>query len=293
MRLQSKSTMRYMFKNFLHFLPLIVLPAIMLSLFMPPFGPVQFFDYLFDLILKSPKVVFSDFHSSLYQYFSFVSIGSEDFYGINAIWLWLSTVIVSLIGMCTMFSFVERHIKYGDRSYGRLLPAVNETFLSVVPFALLVVAFYEIWMLLLSVCILLLSVVMQGILLFVFCVIFTIIFYLAFFVAFAMLLLAPPCMFFDGYKFSSGIAYSFQLVGANLKDALTNVLLNVLITTLLLSLYNFVIGFITNTTVATIAYYVGRFLFYLWWMLYLPCFSCCKYADYTETHRADLKIKMF
>ena len=55
----------------------------------------------------------------------------------------------------------------------------------------------------------------------------------------------------------------------------------------------FVIGFITNTTVATIAYYVGRFLFYLWWMLYLPCFSCCKYADYTETHRADLKIKMF
>ena len=260
---------------------------------MPPFGPVQFFEYLGDLIAKDPKVVFADFHTSLYQYFSFISIGGEDFYGINAIWLWIPTLIVALAGMCTMFSFVERHIKYGDRSYGRLLSALNETVLSVVPFALLVVAFYEIWMLLLSVCILLWSLIFEGIVFCVFSVVFTILFYLAFFVIFAMVLLAPPCTFFDGYRFFSGIAYSFQLVGANFKNAITNVLLNVFITTLLLSLYNFAISYITNTTVVTIAYYLGRFLFYLWWMLFLPCFSCCKYADYTETHRADLKIKMF
>ncbi|MBR5251003.1 MAG: hypothetical protein IKV38_03185, partial [Clostridia bacterium] len=177
MRLQSKSITRYVFKNFLRFLPLVILSAIMLCLFMPPFGPVHFFSYLFNLISQNPQVEFADFHSSLYQFFSFISIGNEDVFGINAIWLWIPTIIIALLGTCTMFSFVERHIKYGDKSYGRLLSAVNETFLSVVPFALVVVAFYEIWMLLLSVCILLASLIFDGLVLYVVSVIFTVVFY--------------------------------------------------------------------------------------------------------------------
>ena len=122
MRLQSKSTIRYVVKNFLYFLPLAVLPALMLAFFLPPFGPTQFFDHLFKVVSDNPQVVFENFYKSLYQFFSFVSIGNKDYYGIDSIWLWLVTFIVSLLGVCMLFSFVERHIKYGDRHYKKLLP---------------------------------------------------------------------------------------------------------------------------------------------------------------------------
>lgn len=293
MRLQSKSTMRYTAKNFLHFLPLTLLPALMLAFFLPPFGPIQFFDYLFDVVAKTPKVVFEDFYQSLYRFFSFISVGYQELFGIDAIWLWIITLVVSLLGICMMFSFVERHIKYGTRRYEKLLMALNETFLSVVPFTLLVVAFYELWMLLLCGCIVLSSVMFSGMTFYVVSVVLTVIFYMAFFIVLSMALLTPPCMFFDGYKFSLAVGYSFQLAHANFKDIVTTILLNVIATIVLFALYDWAISAITNLTVEVILYYFGRFLLYLWWIVLLPCLSCCKYADYTETARADLKMKLF
>ena len=292
-KLQSKSIMLYVTKNFLHFLPLVVLSTLMLTFFLPPFGPIQFFNRLFELVSNNPKVVFDDFHESIYQFFSFVSVGLEDFYGINAIWLWIITLIVALLGMCMMFSFVERHIKYGTRRYERLLFALNETFLSVVPFTLLVVVFYEIWVLLLSGLIVLASVLFSGMTFYVISVVLTVVFYIVFFILLSLSLLTPPCMFFDGYKFGSAIGYSFQLVNVHFKEMVSTVLLNVAISMTLFAIYNFLTDLVTNPTVWMVMYYVGRFLFYLWWMIFLPCISCCKYVDYTETTRADLKLKIF
>lgn len=293
MRQQSRSTVRYIFKNFIFILPLVFLSALLLALFQPALGVMDFFESVFDLISLNEKVVFENFYDSIFKFFSIVNVGQEEVFGINVVWFWIITFVITLISFCLAVSFVERHIKYGTRSYNNVIRSINEMFLYIVPFVLLVIAFYEIWMLLLSGCIALFSVLFGGLTFYTLSVTLTVLFYIAFFIIFSLAIMTPPCMLFDGYKFSFALGYSFHLGSVHFKEMVASILLNVFVAQALLSLFNLLISYIPQETICNILYYFLRFLFYLWWLIYLPCLSCCKYVDFTETSRADLKLKLF
>lgn len=293
MRLQSKSTIRYIFKNFIFILPLVLLPALLLALFQPAFGPVDFFGHLFELVSANERVVFENFYDSIYSFFSFINVGHEEVFGINVVWFWIITFVITLIGLCFAVSFVERHIKYGTRKYNNVISSINDMILYIVPFILLVIAFYELWMLLLSGCIVLFSVLFTGFTFYTLSVTLTVMSYITFFILLSMAIMTPPCMFFDGYKFTFALGYSFHLGSVHFKEMVASILINAFVTQALFSVFNLFISYIPQETICNILHYFLRFLFYLWWLVCLPCISCCKYVDFTETSRADLKLKLF
>ena len=245
-------------------------------------------------IKSGGQISFENFYADLYSYFSLINIKSNAVFGINVIWFWLLTYVVVIIGLCLSFSFVERHIKLGTRRYGNFFRNIDESFLFVIPYLLLMFVLYQIWTMLLSGAIILVSIIAQGWVFFVLSLFVTLIFYTAYFVFFSMLILTPPSMYFDGYRFSFAASYSLQLTGTHFFDSVIRILTTVIITQALLFLCRLLPAQLWLPEMyENVVLIVARFLFYLWWLMYLPSFSVCKYAQYTETRRADLKIKIF
>ncbi len=294
MRLQSKSATYYVFKNFIYLLPLVVLPSLMLAFFQSEKGPVVLFINMANIIKSGGQISFAHFYTDLYSFFSLVNIKSDAVLGINAIWFWLFTYVVLIIGLCMAFTFVERHIKLGTHRYGNFFKNLNESFLFLFPYLFLMFVLYQVWTLLLCGAIVLISIIAQGWAFFAFSLFITLIFYTAYFVFFSLLILTPPSMYFDGYRFGFAASYSAQLTGAHFFDSVIRILATVLISQALLFLCRLLPQqFWLPDMYDNVVLILARFLFYLWWLMFLPSFSVCKYAEYTETKRADLKIKIF
>lgn len=292
MRLQSRSTISYVVKNFVFLLPFVGVPAILLAFFQPQQGPVDFFAALYESTFNGVPIDFSDFYGSLYGYFSFVNAGKAFSTDFNMIWIWLVVFAVTVFFVCLTTSFVERHIRFGTRKYLRVLRSLNEVAMYIMPFVVLLVAAFEILMLILCGLIMLLSQI-GGMAFYVIAVFLAVIFYEGYFVAAALVLLTPPCMFFDGYKFNSAIGYSIHLSTQHLKEMVKDTLLPLVVSQVLLSVLKYLVGLSPSETTAFFLTVGLKFLFYLWWLVYLPCLSCCKYANFTEMKRADLKMKIF
>ena len=292
MRLQSRSTTSYVFKNFVFILPFVVIPALLLAFFQPQQGPLEFFADLYEKTFNGLPVDFSNFYESLYGYFSFVNIDDSFLPGVNMVWIWLVVFAVTLFCVCLATSFVERHIRFGTRKYLRVLRSVNEVVMYIMPFVVLMVVVFEVLMLILCGLIVLLSQI-NGIAFYVISVFLAVIFYEGYFVVAALTLLTPPCMFFDGYKFSSAIGYSMHLSAEHFREMFLGILLPIIVSQVLLAVLKFLVGLLPSESLSYALTVALKFLFYLWWLVYLPCLSCCKYADFTEMKRADLKLKIF
>ncbi len=294
MRLQSKSPFAYALRNIFYFLPFVALPAVMLAFFQAPDGPAALFRKIADTINSGNAIVFDDFYNDLYGYFSFVNVKPHGLFGINSIWFWLLTMVVTFVGLCCSLTMVERHIKFGTHSFKAVLKNFFGSISALLPYVALMFVAYHLIVLLLSGAIVLLSVIAKGWTFFVLGVVFTVFFYIVYFIFLGLFMLTPPSMYFDGYRFWFAMAYSAQIVGRRFWEFTLKIIVMVICTQLLIVGYEIlskVVGFSQK-----LGFALGtllRFLMYLWWLMILPSYSACKYAEYTETKRGDLKIKIF
>lgn len=191
---------KYIFKNLWFVLPFAVVPAVFMALSL---------DYLhIEAVAKgfftgAPQAEFLDF----FHAWSFIRFDSA----LGAVYSVLAIVCI-VVFMAALLAFVEKHMRLGKRTFG----GVAQQFKNVLPSALFITLFYvilyEIWAVVLSA---ILYVISQADTVAVVYVLYTIAVLLFLFVLVylsTILYLWLPCKLMTGFRFFEAFLYSYRLM---------------------------------------------------------------------------------
>lgn len=285
MKTPNSSSIRYFIRNFFFLFPLAVVPAFLLAIAQSTqlvYTPV---DFLINIFRNMEVYSVSNFASDVYRYFSCVNTSP-------LWWIWAIGLISSIVGFCLITPLVERHMRLGVMSYSRLISMFNESLLMVLPYFFTAFVAYEFVSMAVSGVIYLFTMLnISGWLLFTLSLVVVVVAY-GFFVAFIILTICTvPSMLTDGYKFNVAVSYSARLVATKYKSIIAKFILLIVGSVTLLMVSRVLLA--TQAVYTEIFHVIVAFLFYLFWMMYLPIFAMNTYIDLTEGVRKDLKVKLF
>ena len=135
----TAKTIAYNTKNFFYVFPLVILPAIFLSLTLARA----------DIVAMADKIAAGGWQGITFQeVFQAVSIFNFASWG---------TVIAGFLGIATLvvcvallMAFTDKHMRFGKRTFNGLWAKLNDNLLSTFGVTMLLVAIYELWTLLLT-----------------------------------------------------------------------------------------------------------------------------------------------
>lgn len=262
-------TFKYLFKNIVP-LAIFALPAALFFAF--KYNSSYFLDYLLKIGEFSDKTLFD-----IYGHFSFLP-------SFNFFWLvfWLCALLLSF---SLMLSYIERHMKYGIKSFFKSFTSINYTLLAVLPSAICIIGVAEVFSFLLAVLINLLKLSLSPIVPVILPIIYVLMNFLAFTVisVFAMWV---PIKIITGYRNSDALRYSIRLFqGRQIKLFLGLVFPMVVASPIMMVIK----AFATIEPINTIIYV----LFYILLLSYYAVFVMVSYFDYTGTYRKDIKVPLF
>lgn len=263
------STLKYFFKNFIA-IALFSLPSAVF--FALKLNSTSFYLYLLNLGNLETS-------SFIKIYSNFTLFPS---FNILVILLW---ALILILSFCLLFSHIERHMKYGIKSYLKSFQSINYCILVVSPAFFMVIAFEEIFAVLNTLFIKLISLSslsIKGVLMTLMFAMLMIILFLIY----SLITLWVPIKMVTGYSHRDAIRYSIRLSQGNQLRLMFGLFFPFIVTApLMMLLKNYSQLEIINSFV-----YV---LCYVFIIGYLAAYAMTAYFAISGTERKDIKRKIF
>lgn len=260
-----------MFRNFFHLVPIALLPAVALGLFMNTNAEIVFAQYLVAGSITQNSVV-----DRLLGAISIIRFGKY----------WWGTVLALILfafAESLMMVKVERHMRVGEMPLLPLKRACG-VFPTVALFVLCVVLGVELLnLIVVGVAFLIryaktvIVVVVSVVLLYLTRILATL--------AVGALLFAFPIMFLENYSFNNALSYSVRLMSENRKYLWLFAAVYPSMRLALTAICYFVDSYYVTVAIFSV--------FYLFAMLILPCLAFKLYYDSVGGERRDVAVKMF
>ena len=195
----TAKTIAYNTKNFVYVFPLVILPAIILSLTLARA----------DVVAMADKIAVGNLKAITFQEV-FQAVSIFNFASWGTVLAGLLGVAALVVGVALLMAFTDKHMRFGKRTFNGLWAKLNDNLLSTFGVTMLLAAIYELWTLLLSALIMLCLQMPLGLA----CVFFAIVIVgmhvvLMYLISLGYLWL--PCMQITGFRTFEAFRYGFIL----------------------------------------------------------------------------------
>ncbi len=193
---------KYVFKNFIYLIPFAILPAIFLAISTDE--------------IAITAVVKSIFKGNIEEW-SFVelfrAISILNFATWPSIVFGLVGIIVIVPCVAMMMALLEKHMRIGKRTFNGILGKLNDNLISTCGTVLLLLGIYELWTLLFTSVLFLVSRISIVILAYILAAIVFIVFHVLLMLSVSTVYLWLPCMQITGFRAYEALVYSYHLIG--------------------------------------------------------------------------------
>lgn len=264
-------TGKYIFKNFFYVVLFAVLPAFALSLSLAEA----------EIIKVLNAVAVGDFSAWTFSdLFSAISV--LNFSSWHSVLSGLLGVIMIVPCVALLMAFLDKHMRFGKRTFNGLLSKLNDNFISTFGYTFLFVAIYEVWALLLSALLVFVALIPNAIAVYILAGLVFIAMHVALLYAIGAIYLWLPCMQITGFRAVEALQYSYQLMTTVKWRILVGQLLFLFATEALLIACAWFLPDVVVFTVLTTVLFTLLMLFYCVRMV-------IAYFDRDQIERADLR----
>ena len=191
---------QYVIKNFLYLLPLVVLPAFCLAISTDE----ESIRCAIETLLSGKP---TDFHFE--HIFRAISILS--FTSLQSILGGLFAIVSLILFVSFLMAMIEKHMRIGKRTFNGVFAKLNDNLLPTLGYLLLILALYELWTLVTSALLFLMSNIPYPVLAYIAMSLVFIVAHLALLYAISIIYLWLPCMQITGFRAVEALYYSNQL----------------------------------------------------------------------------------
>ncbi len=284
MKIQNQSTISYVFRNFFYLLPLTLLPALLLAFSSSTINYLTPVDLLAKMSIGGYDIVF--FYNDVYCYLTLLNTSPRW-------WVWLLGIAAAFISLCGTFSAIERHMRLGVKQFSRALVYINDCFLPLLSYLILVFIAGELLALISSGFILLsYTIGLRAWPLFTASAVIIALQYLIFSVLIIFTICTVPARLMERYRLNIAISYSTQLVGKKFFRIYGAFLLILFISGSLLAFSKYLLSY-SPKEYGEIPHMAVSTLFNIFWLMAAPAFSLRTYSSLTDSERKDLETKLF
>lgn len=195
----TAQTIKYNIKNLLYIFPLAILPAFFLSLTLART----------DILSVAQKVQAGSF-SSIAFWELFQGITLFNFSSWETMLAGVLGVVSLVVSVSLLMAFIDKHMRFGKRTFNGLFAKLNDNLLSTFGFTLLLVVLYEVWTLLLT-AVLQLCFLLPQTAVYVVAPVVIVLMHVALTYAISLIYLWLPCMQITGFKAFEALRYGFLL----------------------------------------------------------------------------------
>lgn len=261
---------KYVIKNFFYVLPFVILPALFFSVSTDE----EAIKCLMETLIAGD---FSELHfSHIFQAISILNFSS---------WKAIGSGIVGIIALvfcvALLMAMLEKHMRIGKRTFNGVFSKLNDNLISTCGYALLLLVIYEIWTLLTSALLFLISRFAVGALAYILCALVYLGMHVVLLYAISVIYLWLPCMQITGFKAAEALYYSNRLANPVKWKILLGQMLFLLCTETTLCLCVLFAPSPVLLTVLTTAFYAALIMVYCVRMQ-------VAYFDLDNIERADL-----
>jgi len=264
-------TSKYIFKNFFYILPFAILPALFLSVSVAE-G---------ELIKVLNAVFTADFQAWTFADL-FCAISVLNFSSWYSVVTGIVGVIVIVPCVSLMMAFMDKHMRFGKRTFNGLWSKLNDNFISTFGYTVLFLTIYEMWALITSALLFFVSLIPNVIAVYITAGLIFVAMHVVLLYAVGMIYLWLPCMQITGFPMVEALQYSYQLLTPVKWGILGGQILALLA---------------TEGLIALCAIYLPNFIIFTVWttLLFtvLLLFYCVRmmiaYFDRDQIERADLR----
>lgn len=199
----TRESIKYILKNFFYVFPFAILPAVFFAISVDEAAIISVIDKLLD------KNVGAWTFGELFRAISVLSFGDWQslIFGIIGI-----IIIVPCVAL--MMALVEKHLRFGKRTFNGVWTKLNDNLISTGGYALLLLLIYEIWALLLSAFLFFIARINTLVLAYVLLGITFVVFHFVFLYAIGLIYFWLPCMQITGFRALEALHYSQQLLSS-------------------------------------------------------------------------------
>ena len=191
---------KYVIKNFFYVLPFVILPALFFSVSTDE----KAIECLMDTLLAGD---FSKLHfSHIFYAISIFNFSSWKAVGSGAV-----GIIALVFCVALLMAMLEKHMRIGKRTFNGVFSKLNDNFISTCGYALLLLAIYEVWTLLTSALLFLVSRFTVGVLAYILCALVYLGMHVVLLYAVSIIYLWLPCMQITGFRATEALYYSNRL----------------------------------------------------------------------------------
>ena len=194
-------TGKYIFKNFFYVVLFALIPAFALSLSLAEA----------EIISVLNAVAIGDFSTwTFFDLFSAISV--LNFSSWHSVLSGIVGAIAIVPCVALLMAFLDKHMRFGKRTFNGLWPKLNDNFISTFGYTVLFLAIYEVWALLLSAILFLTSLLPNVIAIYIIGGAVFVGMHIALLSAIGAIYLWLPCMQITGFQAVEALQYSHQLV---------------------------------------------------------------------------------
>ena len=259
-----------MYQNFLYLFPFVILPAFFLSLSVDEGAIIEVVGGAFKGNLKDWTF------NNIFCAVSVLNFGSW-----RSILFGIIGIIVLVPCVALLLALLEKHFRIGKRTFNGIWSKLNDNILSTGGYAILILLIYELWSLLFSAVLYLVSLVSIKVVAYIFIGIFLIAFHIVLVYVISAIYLWLPCMQITGFRAFEALHYSYQLITPIKWRLLVVQLVSVVVVETLISLCAIFLPFTLIFTILTTVLYA------LLLMVYCVRMQIA-YFDCDKIERADL-----
>ena len=194
-------TYKYILKNFFYIVPFALLPALFLSISVAEK----------EVITVLRAIVEKDFSAwtfvNLFRAISVLNFGSRE-----SIVTGIVGVIVMVPCIALLMAFLDKHLRFGKRTFNGLWSKLNDNFISTFGYIVLFLLIYEVWALVLSALLCLVALIPNVIAVYVFASVIFLAMHVVLLYAVGTIYLWLPCMQITGFPAVEALQYSHQLL---------------------------------------------------------------------------------
>ena len=194
---------KYVFKNFIYLFPFAILPALFFAVSTDKTAIVEVIK-----ALTSGNISTWTF-SGLFNAISILNFGSW-----KSILFGQTGVILIIFCVALMMALLEKHMRIGKRTFNGLMGKLNDNFMSTLCVVLTVLVIYELWALLLSAFLFLLSRITIVPMAYSLAILVFLAFHILLMTSVGAIYLWLPCMQITGFRVFEALLYSYQLMSA-------------------------------------------------------------------------------
>lgn len=192
---------KYIFKNFIYIFPLVIIPAILLSLS----ADAEAIECLLDTLFFG-KI--SELHfDHIFNAISILNFGS-----VQSIVFGLLGIVCVILFVALLMAFLEKHLRIGKRTLNGIFSKLNDNFTSTLGFVVLVLAIYELWTVILAALLFFLTKIAIVPLAYGLGIAVYVGMHLLLVYVLSLFYLWLPCMQITGFAPFEALHYSYQLV---------------------------------------------------------------------------------